>query len=126
MKTLYTLLIASAAFTITSCKKEGCTEPLATNFNEEAKKDDGSCIYDEGYVIPTTFSFTNGNGNNTVDYSGQTERLDQLSEMVTLMKSGTTQAISAQALKDMFANTGGNRSGNLSFSSTKQLKDKCC
>jgi len=125
MKTLYTLLIASAAFTITSCKKEGCTEPLATNFNEEAKKDDGSCIYDEGYVIPTTFSFTNGNGNNTVDYSGQTERLDQLSEMVTLMKSGTTQAISAQALKDMFANTGGNGSGNFSFSSTKQLKDKC-
>lgn len=29
-----------------SCQKEGCTDPLATNFNEEAKKDDGTCSYD--------------------------------------------------------------------------------
>ncbi|MDX1651109.1 MAG: hypothetical protein R3277_01370 [Brumimicrobium sp.] len=30
-----------------SCKKEGCTDPTATNYNEDAKKDDGSCIYPE-------------------------------------------------------------------------------
>ncbi|MCO5259852.1 MAG: hypothetical protein M9916_06880 [Crocinitomicaceae bacterium] len=28
-----------------SCKKEGCTDNTATNFNVEAKKDDGSCQY---------------------------------------------------------------------------------
>lgn len=28
-----------------SCKKEECTGPNATNFKREAKKDDGSCIY---------------------------------------------------------------------------------
>ena len=29
----------------TSCKKEGCTNENALNYNEEAKKDDGSCEY---------------------------------------------------------------------------------
>lgn len=29
----------------TSCKKEGCTDNVATNYSEEAKKDDGSCNY---------------------------------------------------------------------------------
>lgn len=126
MKIKYTLLIASAALAITSCKKEGCTDSLANNYNEEAKKDDGSCTYDDdSYTVPTTYSFTDGNGNNTVSYSGQTERLDQLSEMVVVMKSGISQSVDAQILNDMFENTGGNGNGNFSFSSTKQLKDKC-
>jgi hypothetical protein len=30
-----------------SCKKKGCTNPEATNYNAEAKKDDGSCILPE-------------------------------------------------------------------------------
>lgn len=29
-----------------SCKKEGCTDPEANNYNDKAKKDDGSCTYD--------------------------------------------------------------------------------
>lgn len=119
------------AFTVvaafTACKKEGCTDPAATNFNEEAKKDDGSCIYPEedSYTIPTTYSFVDNNGNPTVSYSGQTDRLNQLSEMVTLMKSGNSSVVNAQDLKDMFANVGENGNGNFSFTSSKQLKDKC-
>lgn len=31
--------------TMTSCKKKGCTDPVATNYSAEAKKNDGSCIY---------------------------------------------------------------------------------
>lgn len=30
---------------LVSCKKEGCTDPTALNYSEEAKKDDGSCTY---------------------------------------------------------------------------------
>jgi hypothetical protein len=39
-------LLLVASFTI-SCKKEGCTNHLATNYDVKAKKDDGSCILPE-------------------------------------------------------------------------------
>ncbi len=109
----------------TSCKKKGCTDPEAYNYSEEAKKDNGSCIYDAPYTIPSTYAFMDANGNNTVNYNGQTERLNQLREMVILMKSAISSSISAVDLKAMFSNEGGNGNGNFSFTSTKQLKDKC-
>jgi hypothetical protein len=110
---------------VTSCKKKGCTDPEAYNYSDEAKKDDGSCSYEAPYTIPTTYSFTDASGNTTVNYSGQTERLNQLREMVILMKSAIASSISADDLKAMFANTGGDGNGNFSFTSAKQLKDKC-
>lgn len=123
------LLVFVVAAALAACKKEGCTDPAATNFNQDAKKDDGSCIYPENeedsYTIPNTYAFTDENGNSTVSYTGQTDRLNQLSEMVTLMKSGNSTVVSAQDLKDMFANTGDNGGGNFTFSSTKQLENKC-
>ena len=33
------------SFTIISCKKRGCTDPCAINYNAEAVKDNGSCEY---------------------------------------------------------------------------------
>lgn len=39
------LLTASLTMTAVSCKKEGCTDPTATNYSDEADKDDGSCTY---------------------------------------------------------------------------------
>ena len=32
-------------FGANSCKKKGCTDSNAANFNSEAKKDDGTCVY---------------------------------------------------------------------------------
>jgi hypothetical protein len=118
-KAIYFLFCALFFF---ACKREGCTDQNALNYNEKAKRDNGTCYY---YVVPEAYNFADANGNNTVNYSGQTDRLNQLREMVVLMKSGTSQAISSQALKDMFANTNGNGNGNFSFASTKKLKDKC-
>lgn len=42
------------ALMATSCKKEGCTDLDATNFDGKAKKDDGSCVYDTPPVVIDT------------------------------------------------------------------------
>lgn len=117
----------------TSCKKKGCTNPEATNYSEKAKKDDGSCVLpvveEETYDIPTTYVFKDENGNSTVSFNGQKERLDMLSEMVTYMKTANTAgtSVSAQTLKNMYANSGYTWTDANSLGmtgSTKQLKSK--
>ena len=39
------IIAASLIFGATSCKKEGCTDMDAVNYNAEAEKDDNSCTY---------------------------------------------------------------------------------
>ena len=48
---LIPLLLFSLSVVFTSCKKEGCTDPAALNYNDDAKKDDGSCIYAENHML---------------------------------------------------------------------------
>lgn len=92
---LFLLLLAATAVFLGSCKD----------------KDEPS------FEVPDTYNFEN------VSYSGQTQRLDMLAEMTTYMKTGNTSGtvLDAQVIKDMFANA----NDPFSFSSTKQLKDKC-
>lgn len=104
-------------------------DPKATNYDEQAKKDNGTCSYSStetpSYSVPTTYSFMDAAGNSTVDYSGQSERLTQFDELMDYVKLSKTQVVDAQQLHDMWANTNGNGNGHFSFTSTKQLKDKC-
>lgn len=43
-------ILMASTMTLTSCKKEGCTNQDATNFDSEADEDNGSCKY-EGKVV---------------------------------------------------------------------------
>jgi len=48
MKKLIFLGFSLLLLACLSCKKKGCNDPLATNYNASAEKDDGSCIYESG------------------------------------------------------------------------------
>tara|TARA_B110000046_G_scaffold66681_1_gene74612 strand:- start:2696 stop:3079 length:384 start_codon:yes stop_codon:yes gene_type:complete len=54
-------------FTLDYCKKDGCMDETATNYDSEAEEDDGSCEYDEAVEGCTDSTATNYNANATVD-----------------------------------------------------------
>ena len=39
------VLAGALVAVVPACKKKGCTDETALNYSEEAKKDDGSCIF---------------------------------------------------------------------------------
>ena len=101
-----------AGLSLSSCKEDDAVEPATPKDPVETVN------------TPAVYDFTRNNVS-TVSYSGQTDRLNQLSEIKTKLANGDNgMMVSAQDLKDMFANTGDNGNGNFSFSSTKQLKNK--
>ena len=109
-----------------SCAKKGCTDPLALNYDADATKDDDGCEY---VVVPDTYVFTDADGNNTVSYSGQTARMDMLSEMVSYLKtangSNTTPAtLDANTLLAMYDNSYTGWSDTNLIDNGKQLKSK--
>jgi hypothetical protein len=74
--------------------------------------------------VPGTYAFMR-DGNSTVDFEGQTQRLDQLDLIVDYMKTANVigaPALDAMLLKNMFSNTGNPFVGHLF---TKDLKSKC-
>ena len=70
-KIVFVTLLSLGVVTV-SCKKKGCTDPTATNYNAEAEKEDkkNPCTYD---LTATTFETTTVNGveNVTITDKGQ-------------------------------------------------------
>ena len=113
------------------CKKKGCTDPSASNYDINAEKSDESCEYDTviTYSVPTTYTFTDADGNNTVSYDGQTSRMDMLSEMVSYLKSanGSNAApvtLDATTLLSMYDNSYTGWSDTSLVNNGKKLKNK--
>ena len=126
MKLLNKLLFASfIALALSSCSKKGCMDPTAANYDSAAEKDDGDCDYT--YDVPSEYVFTDGDGNNTVSYSGQTARMDMLSEMVSYLKTANNDAsvtLSASDLLAMYDNSYTGWSDTSLVGNGKQLKSK--
>lgn len=66
MKLLYLQVFFLFAFTLTSCKKQGCTDKTAINYTIDANSDDGSCYHPKFLRIKNitlkVISNTNENG----------------------------------------------------------------
>ncbi len=66
-KQILLVTVLSLGLAVTSCKKKGCTDSTATNYNEKAKKDDGSCTYDNTNANATEF-VESGNTVTVIDH----------------------------------------------------------
>ena len=126
MKLFNKFLFASVlALAVSSCSKKGCMDPTAANYDSAAEKDDGKCDYT--YDVPSEYVFTDGDGNNTVSYSGQTARMDMLSEMVSNLKTANNDAsvtLSTSDLLAMYDNSYTGWSDTSLVGNGKQLKSK--
>lgn len=110
--TLYFATIA-LAFGITSCKKDSI-EPSPSPAPNPAPS----------YTIPTTYTFSNA------DFSSSTKRIAMLGELTNYIRSvhtttaATQPTLSAQKLKNMYANAASAFTDQTLNSSGLQLKDK--
>ncbi len=50
---LLSLIAFVLAFAIAGCQREGCTDSKATNYDPDAKKDNGTCVYATSEPEPT-------------------------------------------------------------------------
>ena len=128
MKRILLLLSLISLVSLGSCKKKGCTDPLANNYDESAEKDDESCTYDvaPAYTVPTTYAFTDADGNSTVSYGGQTSRMDMLSEMTSYLKTANNGGaqLDEATLLSMYDNSYTGWSNQDLVENGKQLKSK--
>lgn len=81
------------------------------------------------YTVPSTYAFVDGSGATTVSFGGQQQRLEMLSELVVVMKTGNNEgtAVDATILKNMYANSAYTWADAPSLGmnpTTKQLKSK--
>ena len=67
MKKVILFFAVASLVAVTSCKKKGCTDPTAINYNSEAEKDDGTCEYEQGQTTVTVASNITSNTTWTAD-----------------------------------------------------------
>tara|TARA_B100001287_G_scaffold51633_1_gene40564 strand:- start:17293 stop:18456 length:1164 start_codon:yes stop_codon:yes gene_type:complete len=120
-------ILCFSLLSIVSCKKEGCTDADATNYDEKAKEDDGSCTYE--FSTPATYDFYDAAGNSTVSYTGQTDRMNMLGELINHMKTENgdeagANTLDENAMHNMYANQNSPFAGAGVGASGKDLESK--
>lgn len=72
------LLATTMTLTYTGCKKDGCTNVDANNYDEKADNDDGSCTYDSekfiGVYTTTSPCVTGSTWNTTISTSSTSKK----------------------------------------------------
>jgi hypothetical protein len=86
-------IVAVGALTMTACKKKGCIDNTATNYNSKAKKDDGTCLYVPTIQIIGATDTTISVGNTYTDPGATAKNRDESVVEVTAtnnVNDGTT------------------------------------
>ena len=96
--TIKTLMMAGLSLAVvggmTSCKKEGCTDSTATNYDEKAKKDDGSCVAATPVVSAPTQGAETKTGKISADETWTSNNIYTLNGKV-VVEDGVTLTIEA-------------------------------
>lgn len=95
-KILLGCLIASMPF-LTSCEKEGCTDPDSVHYDDKADSDDGSCEYEGSQVF----------------WYGETTAQALVNQNVTLLKFYLNGNLSGSTAADVYRVTTPTCSDNL-------------
>jgi len=105
MKLGVILLMISFSVGIFSCKKKGCTDPTAVNYNSNAEKDDGSC--EAAIVVTNTNTIKSG-----FISSNETWTSTQVYELngKVVVQSGVTLTIESGTIIKGAEGTGANAS----------------
>lgn len=82
------ITLCCIGLTLTSCKKKGCIDATATNYNSKANKDDGSCIYPLAEPTPLVI---------TVPFTAKVDGVEFVETTLTGTYSSTTQRIVIEA-----------------------------
>lgn len=101
-----------------------CIAFFATGCDSSGVNDSSGGDEEEVLEAPDTYTFTR-NGESSVSYSGQTDRLNMVEEMKSYLGQGDAgEEISEDVLLAMFTNEDGNGGGHFSFTSDRQLRNK--
>ncbi|NBX38530.1 MAG: DUF5011 domain-containing protein [Flavobacteriia bacterium] len=106
-QTLIILSIGLGALTFTACKKKGCTDNGAVNFNSKAKKDDGSCLYKPIIKLNGQTSVTINVGSSYTDAGATATNKDGSSVPVTTNNQVDTTTVGTYSVNYAASNSNG-------------------
>jgi len=106
-KLSFLVCVGLVAITITSCKKKGCTDNGAVNFNSNAKRDDGSCLYKPMIKLNGQSPVTINVGSSYADAGATATNKDGSSVTVTADNQVDTAAVGTYYVNYSATNTNG-------------------